>query len=82
MTTTRPACYGRMFPDLTRLEYNQPCTGVAFIAQLHSQGIGVGACELRVDDAGWDKCVACPDYRTCYDQCLAKLLLRWAMSAL
>jgi hypothetical protein len=82
MPPTRPACYGGMFPDLTRLEHNVPCRGQALTVELRSAGIGVQRRELRVDDQAWDRCAACPDYRTCYDLGLAKLMLRGAIQSL
>jgi hypothetical protein len=73
--TAFPDCYGTMFPDFTRLERNKPVEGVAFTALVMSQGIGVQGRKLEVKGDGWDKCVACSDYRTCYDLSLAKLLM-------
>ena len=79
---TAPDCYGKMFPDLTRAEDNVPCKGKAFVVELRSQGLGVQSCELKTDQKGWEACVACPAYRTCYDLCMAKLALRQAMASL
>lgn len=68
-------CYGKMFPDFTRLEKNKPLTSPAFIALVESHGIGVQRRSLEVKPDGWDKCVACDDYRTCYDLSLSKMLM-------
>ena len=76
----KPECYGAMFPDLTRLEYNRPCRGKAFAALATSHGIGVQSWDLAVDEAGWDACQQCPVYRSCYDLCSALLALKSAMS--
>ncbi len=75
----KPACYGAMFPDVTRLEYNRPCKGKAFSALLSSQGVGVQSRELTVDEAEWDACQRCPVYRSCYDLCLALLSIWTAL---
>jgi hypothetical protein len=70
-----------MFPDLARLEYNVPCKGKAFVAEMQSLGIGVQSTDLKTDAAAWAKCVACPDYRSCFDLCMAKLALQRAISS-
>ena len=64
-----------MFPDFTRLERNKPLSSPAFTALLEGYGIGVQGRKLEVKREGWEKCVGCADYRTCYDLSLAKLLM-------
>jgi hypothetical protein len=78
----KPPCYGTMFPDLDRLEYNTPCRGKAFTVLVTSQGIGVQSRTVTVDEAGWEACQRCPAYRSCYDLCLARLSLQDALHAL
>lgn len=73
--TAIPDCYGTMFPDFTRLEHNKPVEGVAFSALVTSYGIGAQSRKLEVKGDSWKQCVACLDYRTCYDLSLAKLLM-------
>jgi hypothetical protein len=68
-------CYGAMFPDFTRLEPNKPVEGMAFSGLVTSYGIGAQHRKLEVKGDGWKRCVACLDYRTCYDLSLAKLLM-------
>ena len=70
-----PACYGRMFPDLDRLDSNQPLAGAAFTVLVESQGIGISGRSVPVDRAKWRQCVACERYRDCYDLSMAQLLL-------
>jgi hypothetical protein len=65
-----------MFLDFARLEHNKPVEGVAFKALVTSCGIGAQSRKLEVKGAGWEKCVACVDYRTCYDLSLAQLFMR------
>lgn len=81
MSATERACYGAMFPDLTRLEYNQPCRGKAFAVDIAGHGMVAQSRELAVDQASWAACTACPDYRSCYDLCIAKLMLQQAMAS-
>jgi hypothetical protein len=73
--SARCDCYGTMFPDFTRLERNKPLSSPAFTALVEGHGIGVQGRKLEVKGEGWEKCVACADYRTCYDLSLAKLLM-------
>jgi len=75
----KPECYGTMFPDLSRLEYNRPCKGKAFTALATSQGIGVQSRSLTVDEEQWDACQKCPVCRSCYDLCMARVSLRSAL---
>jgi hypothetical protein len=70
---TRQKCYGKMFPDFTRLKRKEALEGQAFTALVVSSGTGAQGRTLAVKDEAWAKCVACPDYRTCYDLSLAKL---------
>jgi hypothetical protein len=73
--SARSDCYGTMFPDFTQLENNKPLNSPAFSALVVSHGIGAQGRTLEVKPDGWDKCVACPDYRTCYDLSLSKLVM-------
>ena len=79
MSDARPGCYGSMFPDLERLEYNRPAQGKAFRVLVESKGIGVSRRSVEVDREQWDRCVACPCHRDCYDLSLARLLLAQAV---
>ena len=78
--SARRDCYGEMFPDFTRLEKNRPLSSAAFTALVESHGVGVQGRNLEVKLEGWEKCVACPDYRTCYDLSLAKLLMKTVLA--
>ena len=78
--TDRCRCYGTMFPDFTRLQKSVPLTSPAFSAQVENQGMAVQGWKLEVERAGWEKCVACTDYRTCYDLSLARLLMNTLMA--
>jgi len=78
MDPTKP-CYGEMFPDLDRLEPNQPLAGKAFEVLLASRGIGVSARRAAVRPEGWEACTACAHYRDCYDLSMARLALATAL---
>jgi hypothetical protein len=68
-----------MLPDLSRLEYNQPLKGKAFTVEARSKGIGVSELRVTVDKDGWEACLACPEYRSCYDLSMVKLVLYRAL---
>ena len=69
----RAECYGKMFPDFTRLKRKERLEGQAFTALVVSTGAGAQGRTLELKGEAWEKCVACPDYRTCYDLSLARL---------
>jgi hypothetical protein len=69
------ACYGTMFPDFTVLKRQEKLKGQAFTALVVSSGTGAQGRELELKGDAWAKCVECPDYRTCYDLSVAKLLM-------
>ena len=79
MPPNHPDCYGQMLPDLSCLEYNQPIKGKAFIVEARSKGIGVSEYRITVDKDGWEACLACPEYRSCYDLSMVKLVLYRAL---
>ena len=69
----RAECYGKMFPDFTRLKRKERLEGQAFTALVTSSGTGAQGWSLEVKREAWEKCVACPHYGTCHDLSLAKL---------
>ncbi len=66
-------CYGRMFPDFTKLKRRERLEGQAFTALVVSSGTGPQGRSLEVKMEAWGRCVECPDYRTCYDLSRAQL---------
>ena len=70
---TRQECYRKMFPDFTRLKRRERLEGWALTALVTGSGTGARGRSLEVKAEAWERCVACPDYRTCYDLSLAKL---------
>ena len=81
MNATNPRCHGDMFPDLAKLSVNRPLKGEVFTVQVNSVGIGVQSRGLVVDEEQWDRCLDCPQYRSCYDLSMAKLALGHALRA-
>jgi hypothetical protein len=72
-------CYGNLFPDFTALKLREPLEGKAFTAVVAGSGTGARGRNLEVKREGWAKCVECPDYRTCYDLSVAKLLMNYVV---
>lgn len=62
-------CYGELFPDLSRLNFNRATDGKAFSVFVESIGVGVQRRELHV------KREECPSFDGCYRLSLAKSLL-------
>ncbi|ODU25229.1 MAG: hypothetical protein ABS95_00430 [Verrucomicrobia bacterium SCN 57-15] len=69
---TKPACYGEMFPDLSRLNINRATDGKAFSVFVEKIGCGVQRRELHVKREEWDKCEECPSFDGCYHLSAAK----------
>ena len=78
---TRRECYGGMLPDFEHLNYNRPTDGKALRVFVEKIGLGRQRRELEVKPQDWDECVACPEYRTCYDLSMAKLALHGALES-
>jgi len=75
-TAQRRECYGEMFPDFTRLKRGEALDGQAFTALIVDSGTGAHGRNLEVNSEAWARCAECPDYRSCYDLSVAKLLMR------
>jgi len=75
----RAECYGKMFPDFTRLKRKERLEGQAFTALVTGSGTGAQGRSLEVKREAWEKWVACPDYGTCYNLSLARLEMNEAL---
>ena len=73
-------CYGGMVPDIEHLRYNRPMVGKAFRVFVESIGVGTQRRELTFKPEAWDRCLDCPEYRTCYDLSMAKLALSGSLA--
>jgi hypothetical protein len=76
--TTKPDCYGTMFPDLTVETFNVPHEGKAFTLSVESSGGAVTERHSTVKMEEWLACTECPAYRSCYDLCVGRMLLHRA----
>ena len=70
-------CFGGMFPDLTRLQEGGAVEGKTFAVLVASQGQQSRKLEMKREEC--EKCAQCPEYRTCYDFSLAKLVMNWVL---
>ena len=68
-----PECFGGLFPDLIRLQDGGAVQGKTFTALVASCGQLSHKLEMKREEC--EKCAQCPEYRTCYDFSLAKLLM-------
>ncbi len=68
-----------MLPDLAHLKPNEPTHGKAFQVLVEQIGVGRQRREVSIKAAEWEACVACPDYRSCYDLSMATLALQNAI---
>ena len=50
-----------------------------FEVLLESKGIGLSGRSITADPEQWKRCVACEQYRSCYDLSMAKMLLYLAV---
>jgi len=80
MTSDRPTCFGRMFPDFDRMRPNVREAGKAYSAHYTSLGMGVQSRQVSIDQEQWDACQQCPCFRSCFDQCSGRVLCTLALN--
>lgn len=68
-------CYGEMFPNLSHLHWNVPIRGAVFSCEFTKPGPLISDRNIDTDLDQWDRCVACPEFASCYPLSLAKLAL-------
>jgi hypothetical protein len=73
-------CYGHLLPDFEHLNYNEPTEGKAFRVFVENVGAGRQRREEEVKPEAWDECVACGDYRSCYELSMARVALHGALA--
>jgi hypothetical protein len=73
-------CYGGLLPDFEHLNHNKPTEGRAFRVFVENIGAGRQRRDQEVKAEAWDECVACADYRPCYELSMAKLALHRALA--
>lgn len=75
-----PDCFGKLFPDVLHVEDDRPQRGKVFSLLLERAG-GTFRCNREVsgDIEQWDACRKCPEFDSCYQFSMAKLLLASAV---
>jgi hypothetical protein len=73
--TEKKECFGKVFPDLDRLEFNKQLKSEVFSVNLRSQGIGIQGRQIDTDHEAWDRCQDCESFRSCYDLSMARFVL-------
>ena len=73
-------CFGEIYPDLSRLEFNQPPVGKVFRVRLGLPGMASPKPQFEVDLAAWEQCQGCEEYQSCFDLSNAKLAMRQAVA--
>lgn len=78
--TQHRECFGKLLPDFEHLNYNKPTEGKAFRVFVEKIGLGTQRRQLTLKPEAWDECVACPEYRVCYDLSMAQFALHGALA--
>ena len=73
-------CFGNIYPDLSRVEYNKEIAGKVFSVRIDSHGLAHERPRLRTDLKAWEACQKCELYHSCFDLSNAKLAMRQALS--
>lgn len=73
-------CFGKIYPDLSRVEANKELAGKVFKVRFVSQGMMRQPAQLNADLVEWEECRHCEDYRSCFDFSTGKLVMRQAVA--
>lgn len=68
-------CYGKMFPNLSDGRRNVPIRGAVFSCEFIKPGPFISSRKIDTDLEQWDRCVACPEFASCYPLSMAKFNL-------
>lgn len=66
-------CFGTIFPDTRKIEYNREYQGKVFSVTANHQPIAVKSEKIEANLDAWQKCFDCDCYKSCYDFSMAKL---------
>lgn len=73
-------CFGKIYPDLSRIEVNKDLAGKVFRVRFVSQGMMRRPPLLEADVNEWEECQGCESYRSCFDFSTGKLAMRQAVA--
>jgi Rieske Fe-S protein len=74
-------CFGTIFPDTRRIEYNREYQGKVFSVIVNHQPIAVKSETIKSNQEAWQKCFNCECYQSCYDFSMAKLQFNAAVKS-
>ncbi|HEY7912506.1 MAG TPA: hypothetical protein VIG62_11400 [Blastocatellia bacterium] len=69
-------CFGKIYPDLSRVDYNRVLEGKVFKARINCTGQMAHSRQLECDLKEWEECQACEQYRSCYDLSNSRLMMQ------
>jgi hypothetical protein len=75
-------CFGKIYPDLARLEANKVIAGKVFKVRINLTGMMRQLPQLELDLAEWEDCQRCEQYRSCYDLSNGKILMQRAIAGI
>ena len=74
------SCFGTIYPDPSKLQFNKEIVGKIFRIQVNSVGPGHRDPHLDFDLTEWEECQKCEFYQSCYDFSNAKLVMQRLMT--
>jgi len=75
-------CFGKIYPDLSRVQYNTEMAGKVFRLRINSFGLMHQAPQLEADLEEWADCQTCDVFRSCFDFSNARLAMQQTASRL
>ena len=69
-------CFGKIYHDLSRVEYNRVLAGKVFNLRINCTGVTPQSRQLECKLKEWEDCQACEEFRSCYDLSNSKLLMQ------
>jgi len=81
MTATKHReCYGKLLPVAERSSHSQCREGRVFRVSVEKIGIGTQRQEVEFSPEAWEECIACPEFRPCYDLSMARLAVHLSLA--
>lgn len=77
---TMKECFGKIYPNLSKVKLNEVLAGKVFSVRIASQGMMRKPPQFEADLAAWEECQRCDDYHSCFDFSNGKLAMRQAVA--
>ena len=75
-------CYGKIYPDLSRVEYNKILAGKVFKIKIACTGLTPQSRQLECELKEWEDCLRCNQFQSCYDLSNSNLWLGQALAGI